>query len=124
MTRKNYIALTIAIIIIATLAMLGKLVFSYDGIGTPRPEISYNRDVRPILSDKCFACHGPDAKGNPVIGSANLTDNIWLFGGTEEDIRTTIRGGRISQMPAHKKLLGEEKVHLLALYVYSLSHTE
>jgi cytochrome c oxidase cbb3-type subunit III len=77
-----------------------------------------------IFNTVCFACHGPDAKGNPVIGSANLTDNIWLFGGTEEDIRTTIRGGRISQMPAHKKLLGEEKVHLLALYVYSLSHSE
>ena len=23
--------------------------------------IDYNRDVRPILSDKCFQCHGPDA---------------------------------------------------------------
>lgn len=22
--------------------------------------ISYNREIRPILSDKCFACHGPD----------------------------------------------------------------
>src|SRR6476620_8109804 len=24
--------------------------------------VTYNRDVRPILSDKCFHCHGPDKK--------------------------------------------------------------
>lgn len=25
-------------------------------------ELEFNRDVRPILSDKCYHCHGPDAK--------------------------------------------------------------
>src|SRR3954454_20845025 len=27
-----------------------------------RPAIEFNRDVRPILADHCFQCHGPDAK--------------------------------------------------------------
>ena len=28
------------------------------------PALSYNQDVKPILSDKCFACHGPDVPNN------------------------------------------------------------
>jgi cytochrome c oxidase cbb3-type subunit 3 len=69
----------------------------------------------------CAACHGPDGKGNQALGAPNLTDSIWLFGGSEATIIETITNGRSSMMPAHRDLLGAAKVHLLAAYVLSLS---
>lgn len=69
----------------------------------------------------CTACHGADAKGNQVLGGPNLTDNIWLYGGSEKAIIETLTNGRQGKMPAFKDTLGEEKIHVLAAYVYSLS---
>jgi cytochrome c oxidase cbb3-type subunit 3 len=71
----------------------------------------------------CAACHGPDAKGNPVLGSKNLTDDIWLYGGSAATLTKTVTEGRHGKMPAHQ-WLGDDKIRLLAAYVYSLSHTQ
>jgi len=71
----------------------------------------------------CAACHGPDGKGNPALGAPNLTDKIWLYGGSVASIMETINKGRANQMPAFKELLGEGKVRVLAAYVWGLSNT-
>jgi cytochrome c oxidase cbb3-type subunit 3 len=72
----------------------------------------------------CYACHGTDGKGNPTLGAPNLTDNIWLHGGSVTDIRETITNGRTNHMPAQLDRLGDMKVRLLAAYVLSLSQTQ
>jgi cytochrome c oxidase cbb3-type subunit 3 len=74
-----------------------------------------------IFAARCAVCHGAEAKGNPMLGAPNLTDKIWLYGFEFADIEQTIRYGRNGKMPAQQELLGNDKVHLLAAYVYSLS---
>ena len=69
----------------------------------------------------CMACHGMDGTGNQLLGAPNLTDDIWLYGGTPQDIEYTIVNGRMGNMPAHKDLLNEDKMRILAAYVLSLS---
>lgn len=75
-----------------------------------------------FTSSGCLGCHGLDATGNPVMGAPNLVDNVWLYGGSKSAILETLQKGRMGKMPAHKALLGDDKVHLLTSYVYSLSH--
>lgn len=72
----------------------------------------------------CAACHGPTGTGNPALGAPNLTDDVWLYGGSITRISQSIAKGRNGKMPAHADFLGEAKVHLLAAYVYGLSQNE
>lgn len=79
-------------------------------------------DGKKLFATSCAACHGADAKGNPALGAPNLTDDIWLYGGSPAQIETTIRDGRNGHMPAWRDRLGEDESRVLAAYVYSLSH--
>lgn len=72
----------------------------------------------------CAGCHMPDGKGNQAIGAPNLTDNVWLYGGSQAAIMKSIGEGRVGRMPAHAEFLGEAKVHLLSAYVFNLSSQE
>lgn len=68
----------------------------------------------------CAACHGADGKGMTAMGAPNLTDKVWLYGGSEKAIIESIVKGRNGVMPAQLQALGEAKVHLLTAYVYGL----
>jgi len=69
----------------------------------------------------CAACHMPDGTGNQMLGGPNLTDDTWLYGSSEADVRETVTTGRTGIMPAHGELLGANRAKILAAYISSLS---
>ncbi|MDZ4870449.1 MAG: cytochrome-c oxidase, cbb3-type subunit III [Alphaproteobacteria bacterium] len=81
------------------------------------------------FGDNCATCHGSGAQG--FKGYPNLNDDIWLWGGTLDDIRHTIQVGvrsahpeaRVSQMPAYGRdaLLEKNQIGDLTQYVLKLS---
>lgn len=92
-------------------------VLSLSGRQMPAGNVEAGRQK---FAEICSACHGADGHGNQQIGAPNLTDNIWLNGGSIDAIRKTISGGRQGQMPAHLERLGDTRTKMLAAYVLSL----
>lgn len=57
---KKYIS--VAVIVLVVVGLICGVAYMANGKkGMGSKEVSYNKDIRPILSDKCFSCHGPDA---------------------------------------------------------------
>ena len=71
-----------------------------------------------LFLNSCAQCHGSDAGG--AKGFPNLTDRDWLYGGSPENIKTTITNGRSGVMPPFPQLDSKQIVDV-ANYVRSLS---
>jgi cytochrome c oxidase cbb3-type subunit 3 len=79
---------------------------------------------RQTYNNMCASCHGPDAKGNQALGAVNLTDDIWLHGAGDPDMRSVLMEGRTNQMPAHKDILSPDRIRVVTAYVLSLSNQQ
>jgi hypothetical protein len=53
-------------VLLLACGLLVHLFLGEPAIGRAQRRIDFNRDIRPILSDKCFACHGPDAPNKKI----------------------------------------------------------
>ncbi len=125
-----WVACTLCLaIIIATIACNPK-----SSSGTVAGAISYNFHIRPILSDKCFVCHGPDANkraahlrlDNPESAYAPLTETKGAFaivpGKPDESelYKRIISTDPAYQMPAaesHLGLLNEHEIGLIRKWI-------
>ena len=54
--------------------------------------ISYNFDVKPILSDKCYTCHGPDPNSVQADFRLDISDN-WYRKSIENENKKIISPG-------------------------------
>jgi hypothetical protein len=124
---------------IALLVATGCIVFScFQGNGAlnkkaSRDLVSYNFDIRPILSDKCYACHGPDAKKREAglrldmaeSAYAKLKDGkgVAIFPGKPEQSELYKRITSLDpsyQMPtpeSHLGLLNESEISLIKRWI-------
>ncbi|HSH73205.1 MAG TPA: c-type cytochrome [Methylophilaceae bacterium] len=79
-----------------------------------------NSAGKTLFSENCAPCHQSGGQGK--IGfSPNLTDDHWQYGGTYDDIHTTITGGHRGYMPPFREVLTDSQITQLANYVLSLS---
>jgi cytochrome c oxidase cbb3-type subunit 3 len=88
--------------------------------GSPHDSVRANLGKEKFVV--CAACHGADGKGMQAVGSANLTDNIWLHGFGENAIIAMVNNGKVNVMPAQEGKLTDAQIHVLASYVWGLSN--
>jgi hypothetical protein len=113
-------------------AVLVALAFAVQAADQPASQtpaqsaVSFNRDIRPILSDNCFACHGPDAKNRKADLRLDLRDEalaakVIVPGKPAESslvarINATAADEVMPPPEAHKKLDAKQK-DLLARWI-------
>ncbi len=77
-----------------------------------------------VYLDNCAACHSDDGTGDRFLGAPNLTDAIWLYGGSNEAIAYTVRNARFGVMPAWQSRLSESDIRAVSVYVHALGGGE
>jgi cytochrome c oxidase cbb3-type subunit 3 len=73
-----------------------------------------------IFEEQCVACHKAGGKGDQELGAPNLSDGIWLYGGSRDAIYRSIFYARNGNMPAWSGRLDEATMKMLAVYVHAL----
>ncbi|MEQ8766401.1 MAG: PSD1 and planctomycete cytochrome C domain-containing protein [Planctomycetota bacterium] len=106
------------------------------GVTLGSEDVDFNRDIRPILSDRCFPCHGPDERNREADLRLDLPDDELGAYRTRDEV-TVIRPGDVEgselwhritsddafyAMPpssSHKKRLSAEQIALFKKWIES-----
>jgi|OpeIllAssembly_1097287.scaffolds.fasta_scaffold129222_3 cytochrome c(L) len=70
-----------------------------------------------IFDARCADCHGGDAMGQ---SGPDLTDETWIYGGTDTDVFETVANGRKGGMPSWRSELNKDDIWKAIAYIRSL----
>lgn len=77
-----------------------------------------------LFTKYCSSCHADGSVTNPQIGVPDLSDDIWLHGGSIEEIQHTINYGLNNLMPAFDNQLTENEILALGAYIRHAGEAE
>lgn len=82
-----------------------------------RKGLDFNRDIRPILSDNCFSCHGPDAKHR--MANLRLDTREGVLGKAQAIVERVSHANAAMRMPpaASGRTLNDKQVALIRKWV-------
>lgn len=107
-------------LIVATVFAVAQPAFGQD------KAISFDRDIRPILSDRCFACHGPDSNSRGADLRLDLEEDAHDYAIVPGDADSSdVLDRMISDDPdyvmpppySHKKKLSEDEIALIKAWI-------
>src|SRR5690242_11972783 len=76
-----------AVLLAVAFGMVGEL----RGLGeTVAPKVDFNFQIRPILADRCFKCHGPDEKARKGKLRLDLAENAYALRDPEKNTRAIV----------------------------------
>ncbi len=94
--------------------MLLGLILAYTSLvagAEPRTQIEFDRDVRPILSDRCYACHGPDSEERQADLRLDMHDGA--FGTSSfDDSMSIIRPGDLEHSELYQRISADDDMRM------------
>ena len=73
-----------------------------------------------LFLNNCASCHGDNGDGDTFVGAPALNDQVWLYGGSAEQVRHSIYYARFGIMPGFENRLRPAEIRAVAAYVHQL----
>jgi cytochrome c oxidase cbb3-type subunit 3 len=77
-----------------------------------------------VYAEQCAVCHGADGAGDRTVGAPSLRDDVWLYGGSRQEIRRQVEFGRNGVMPSWESRFDAGTLRALAYYVHQMGGGE